>query len=277
MREHFGGSYRAIPDEMITITDGRTFHIGPDCIYWPIYMGLEFEPEATSIVRKLVRPGDKVVDAGANYGWYTTLFAQLAGRSGHVYAFEPVPTTHQRLVEHIQLNDLEDCVTALSSALGTERGKAAIHIFESLSHSRSSLSRLEEDSFKTIHVPIVDLDTYLETQGENKIDFLKCDVEGSELLVFKGAHKLLKSDDAPSILVELNGETSEAFGYKVADLWIFLKENGYDHFYEISSKNNIRRVESQSKVENLALLLACKGDQIEKRMAMPRASKPLAA
>ncbi len=240
-------------------------------------MGLEFEPEATSIVRLLVRPGDQVVDAGANYGWYTTLFAQLTGPSGHVYSFEPVPTTYARLTEHIQLNNFGDRATATPTALGSEPGEAEIHVFDKLSHSRSSLSTLDQGSYKTFQIPVVDLDTHLQKQGIEKIDFLKCDVEGSELLVFKGARNLLKSDDAPTILVELNDETSEAFGYKVADLWNFLKENGYDHFYEIPSKNNIRRVKLQIEVEKLSLLLACKSDRIEKRIAISHESVRAAA
>src|SRR5581483_5730023 len=101
LRQHLGADYAAIPDQVCTVPDGRRFHIGPDWAYWPLYMGMEHEPEATSAARQLVRPGDVVIDVGANYGWFTTLFAQAVGPTGHVYAFEPVPATYERLLEHL--------------------------------------------------------------------------------------------------------------------------------------------------------------------------------
>ena len=51
IREHFGGSYRTIPDKVITVADGRRFHIGPDYIYWALHIGLDFEPEASSVLK----------------------------------------------------------------------------------------------------------------------------------------------------------------------------------------------------------------------------------
>jgi FkbM family methyltransferase len=267
VREMLGGSYRTIPDKIIDLRDGRRFHIGPDYIYWPLFMGRDFEPAATSIVRRLVRPGDVVVDAGANYGWYTTLLAELAGPAGRVYAFEPAPATFARLREHIALNGCEDRVVATRCAVGAARGEAEIHTFDNLSHSRSSLSPLDQSSFQTHAVAVTDLDSFLHAQNQFQIEFLKCDVEGSELMVLQGARRLLDSPRPPIALVELNHETSAAFGYQPTDIWKYLLNRGYDRFYEIEGENRIRRVDGEARISKVNLLLCGKGDHIAERLA----------
>ena len=67
--EKLGGGASTFPDKIISVSDGRRFHIGPDYIYLALLMGRDFEPEATSVVRRLVGEGDTVLDIGANYGW----------------------------------------------------------------------------------------------------------------------------------------------------------------------------------------------------------------
>ncbi len=277
VREVFGGTYRSIPDRIVRITDGRKFHIGPDCIYWPLHIGLDFEPEATAMVRRLVRPGDTVVDAGANYGWYTTLLAELVGNSGHVHAFEPVPTTYTRLTEHVEINHLEKRVSAIHAAIGKEPGEMEIHLFAGLSHSRASLSTLGFTTSNTFLTPVIPLDRYLDTRGVQKVDFLKCDVEGSELMVLQGAQSLLDKPEAPMILIELNHETCEAFSYKTTDLWRYLQKHGYDHFYEIDAMNHLRRVFTEAEIEKINLLLCGKGLRIETQMASGRTFPQAAA
>jgi len=267
VRENFGGSHKSIPDKVVTLSDGRKIHIGPDYIYWPIHLGLDFEPEATSVVRRVVQPGDTVLDIGANYGWYTTLFAQLVGDTGHVHAFEPVPSTFERLTEHLQINHFLDRVFSNRSAVGENVGEIDIHVFEELSHSRSSISILDQDRFTSFKAPITDVDAYLETHSTTKVDFLKCDVEGSELMVLKGAQQLLQSTEAPVVLIELNDETSEAFGYTTSDIESYLREMGYDHFYGIDKVDEVRRVVTQEDIVKLPILLCAKGDRIEARMA----------
>jgi FkbM family methyltransferase len=270
LREQFRGTHRAIPERVVSAPDGRRFRIGPDPIYWSIYTGASFEPEATAVAAQLICPGDTVVDAGANFGWYTTLFARLVGESGHVHAFEPVPSTYQRLLDNIQLNGCGNRVSAIPMALSTLQGEAVVYHFKNLSHSRSSLSTLDQTEFHGHPTRLIDLDTYLARGNVSRADFLKCDVEGSELLVMSGCRRLLSSADAPMILVELNKDTSAAFGYTPSDLWTFLRESGYDRFYRIDAADRISRIGRPAEVGLVNLLLCGKGGRIESRFAAPR-------
>jgi FkbM family methyltransferase len=266
LRQKFGGDYSTIPDQIWTMPDGRKFHIGPDCAYWSLYMGLEHEPETSHVVRQLVRPGETVVDAGANYGWFTTLFAQAVSDSGMVYSFEPVPSTCERLIEHVKLNQMGERVTVVRAALNDDSGKATLHIFKNLSHTCASLSSLNEKEYQTVEAPMIRLDDYLRAQMVERVDFLKCDIEGSELAALRGSRHYLSSPEAPILLVEINEETSRAFGFGKDDLWRYLVEVGYDDFYEIESSYKLRRIARISDFKGQNLLCA-KNGQVGRRLS----------
>jgi len=56
-----------------------------------------FEPVETEIVKKEIKENDIILDVGANIGYYSLIFAQLIGKSGKVYSFEPDPTNFEIL------------------------------------------------------------------------------------------------------------------------------------------------------------------------------------
>lgn len=273
LREMLGGSVSLIPDKVITVSDGRKIHIGPDLIYWSIYQGLEFEPEATAAFHRLILPGDTVIDAGANYGWFATLFGQLVGGEGRVLAFEPVPTTYDRLREHIEINGLTNVVQAERSALGAESGETDIHVFQGLSHARASLSALSREDYVRIATPVQTIDEVVRSAALDRVDFIKCDVEGSELAVLRGARELLSTPESPIIAIELNDDTSIAMGYTTEQLQSQLRDYGYDHFYSLDAAERLKRVRTAKELNATSLLLASKGTQAEDRMAAGKAIK----
>ena len=57
----------------------------------PEFRHLTWNPEEYTAFRAAVRPGGVVLEAGANVGAYTMLFAQWVGPAGRVFAFEPDP------------------------------------------------------------------------------------------------------------------------------------------------------------------------------------------
>ena len=265
IRETLGGSYKTIPDRVQTVPDGRRFHIGPDLIYWPIYTGVGFEPEATSVLRRLLRSDDVVVDVGANFGWYTTLFAQLAPE-GKIHAFEPVPDTYGRLLENLALNEMSGRITAVQAAVSDAPGTCQIFTFEKGS-GYASLSSLGEKSYRAIEVPKISLDRYLAENSIARVDFLKCDTEGSELMVLKGARALLESAGAPMIFIELNDATFSAFGYVKEDIRRTLCGHGYDRFYEVVSAHGLRQLSTPQAFGLAGYALCAKGDAVTQRLA----------
>ena len=61
-----------------------------------------YEAAQTSWARSLLRPGDTVVDVGANFGYYTALAASIVGSRGRVYAFEPSPVAYKNSLRCIR-------------------------------------------------------------------------------------------------------------------------------------------------------------------------------
>lgn len=85
----------AEPFSMFLNPDDRT--VSPALWTWGLW-----EPNETRWFVRSLRPGDVVVDVGANIGYYTLLGARLVGESGRVYAFEPDPASFEILARNVQ-------------------------------------------------------------------------------------------------------------------------------------------------------------------------------
>lgn len=253
-RQNFGADYTTIPDTIVDLKDGRKFHVTPDdALYWPIYHGLGYEPEVTGIVRRLIKPGDTVLDVGANVGWFTSLFGKLVGNSGKVIGFEPVPDNYSRLSEHVRINNLANNTEILQVAVGKEKSTVDIHVFENRTKARSSLSPLNETtSFTKIPVQLVTVDDILAERSIKNITLMKVDVEGAEYDVLLGARRLLSKADAPVIVIEINNDVNDSFGYKASDMKDLLKTYGYTYFYSISSAMKIKPILTDEAFDQLA-------------------------
>lgn len=252
IRQNFGADYRNIPDSIISVSDGRKFHIGPDMVYWGLYYGLGYEPEVTSLLEKLVQSGDIIFDIGANFGWYSTMFAKKLGAASTVYAFEPVPPTFERLNEHIKLNHLEDVIIPNRIALSDRVGQAKMHLFKGRSHALASLDPQGESDYEIFEAPLVTLDVFLEENQLTHINFAKIDVEGNELMVLKGASKLLSGSNAPILMVEINNDTFSSFNYNAEQIWNCLQTFGYDTFYGMLSGNTLAPIKNVTDFTDIA-------------------------
>lgn len=241
---------RSIPRKLVRVPDGRQFRVGPDPIFFRICGGGEFEPQETAAVRKLVRPGDCVLDVGANIGWYATLCSQLVGPKGLVFAFEPVAESFEYLEEHLRLNHCLENTIAIPAAVGSTTGSVEIHVFHGLSLARASVAANVGSPMRSHIVPRVTIDAFIAEKGVARVDFLKCDVEGCEVDVLGGAMRLLTCDEAPVLLIELNSETGKASGFGPADVWSMLQSCGYRAFFRLGSNAEFIPVKN---AEDLAL------------------------
>ncbi|MBV9273457.1 MAG: FkbM family methyltransferase [Verrucomicrobia bacterium] len=180
-----------------------------------------------------VRRGDTVVDAGANVGTFTLLFSDLVGPHGVVHAFEPVGSSFQKLQTCMATKARFRNYYLCERALGERSGEVNI-TFPEEDPAQASLRMQTTGSWqpntklRSEAVSQITLDAY--AAGLSRLDFLKCDVEGAELLVFQGAHQTLQRC-LPKILVELNPAWSQSFGYHPTDTLAFLRSCGYRCFW----------------------------------------------
>lgn len=157
------------------------------------------EPNETRFTCDVIAPGDCALDIGANKGAYSYWMKRRVGPSGRVYSFEPQPNLAEylnRIAKSSRRRNLVVCPVALSDSQGTGRMVVPAHCWGTLEFPDNP------DGHPEISVPLVRLDDYMtEIAGARPVSFIKCDVEGHELAVFRGATKIL-SEDRPVLLFE---------------------------------------------------------------------------
>jgi FkbM family methyltransferase len=207
------------------------------------------EKSLTELFNRLIRPTDVVFDVGANLGLHTLTFSRLAE---HVVAFEPNPALTPNLRRTIAgLNNATLCDVCLTS----EDGTVEFHISE-WDHMLSSLSNWSGQPTRTIEVRGCSLDSLLSNGSIPKPDVLKVDVEGAELMVFRGAKVLLSQTDSPRAIIfeELNS-SSRKLGIADGEAADFLKAKGYA-LYLITDEGPVPLPKERPHAANL---LAVKG------------------
>jgi FkbM family methyltransferase len=161
------------------------------------------------VVPALVREGDVVFDIGANFGLFTRFLSEAVGASGQVHSFEPTFDMFDVLSHSTRSMGLEN-VSCHNFALSDKPGRATMSIpirgDGSRNHYEASLEPGnagrpgEVESFTT---EVITLDGFCEAAGITHVDFIKCDVEGHEISVLRGACELI-ARDRPRILLEVN-------------------------------------------------------------------------
>jgi FkbM family methyltransferase len=182
------------------------------------------EVKVLGLLSELLRPGDIMVDVGANFGYHALLGASCVGAAGHVYAFEPVPSNCRLLMRHIGLNNFRDRVTVIPKAASDSEGNIELHgIVDGVSvaagmHKNTSLGT-------TIKVSATTLDKSL-AHRPKPIRLIKIDVEGAEQLVLRGATTILATD-RPLLVVEVHSFALPSFGTSVEAFRRELQSLGY--------------------------------------------------
>lgn len=187
----------------------------------PEYRHMTWNRDEYSAFRAAVEAGDVVLDAGANVGAYTMLFAQWAGASGRVFAFEPDPIAYAGLQKHIALNGMIDRVTPVAAAVADGR---AMNLRLALGDS-SGISRLvqpgEDDAVsptRTRDVSAVSIDQFC---AEHRLtpSVIKIDVEGAELAALRGARSTIAGAGPDlQLFVEMHPHLWPRLGLSVDDL-----------------------------------------------------------
>lgn len=164
--------------------------------------------------RRYVKPGDVVIDAGANVGIFTLVSAVAATPAGRVYSIEAHPRTFQFLRKHLDDNKMQN-VVAINLALGDRGGM----LYFSDSFFDDDINHVSSTG---IPVPVQRLDALVQ---EPRVDLLKVDVEGYEKFTLDGATGLLPG--VQCMLVEVEEDKCLRFGYTSRNLLDLIESHGF--------------------------------------------------
>jgi FkbM family methyltransferase len=184
-----------------------------------IYFGGLPDYAEMTFIRRFLRPGDWVIDGGANVGTYTLLAAALVGSTGRVDAFEPAPLEASRLRENVERNRLRQ-VHVHEAALADASGEGSFTV------DRPSGNRLSRTEDARANVKVVSLLT-IDSALPMTYTMAKLDLEGAEPLALRGAVEHLANGSPPVLLLELVDRFLRRFGSSAVTLADWLEQRGY--------------------------------------------------
>jgi FkbM family methyltransferase len=170
-----------------------------------------FEREDLAFVQRLLRPGDAVLDLGANFGIYTVLAASAVRPAGRVLAVEPNARMCWLIRLHTVLNGLPN-VRVCRAAVGGQCGRARLHVPQQPSYGSLSPDGLKGPC-RTVSVRALTLDALVERYALPSARFVKLDVEGAELDVLRHGSRVLSGPRRPVLLTEVCDRRTRRFGY----------------------------------------------------------------
>lgn len=204
----------------LSVAGGFRIVVPADPTVLSTYVFLEFEDwfeDEAPFLRTLFAPGDRVLDVGANLGFYALTAARKAGARGRVWCFEPTPDVAQNLRASLAMNQMATA-TVIEAALGGQRGRAGL-----VRGGSAEMNRIDEAATGAEQVVMETLDGwYADTPEARGISFVKLDVEGHEDAVIAGGAAFFTAE-SPLVMMEVSDDPAgtaaaiarlEAMGYR---------------------------------------------------------------
>jgi len=189
-----------------------------------------YEREHQRILEKNLRERDIFLDIGAHVGFFTILASQLVGKSGGIFAFEPLKRNIDFLRKHIALNKCDN-ITVIEAAISNSDGEALFDEDES-----SFMGKLSNRG--TYSVKTVTIDQLVEEKVILPPSVIKIDVEGFQEKVLTGAMTTLQKYH-PKIILEASYKKGDpenfysiltSLGYVIEPIGEKSLENAGDFF-----------------------------------------------
>lgn len=187
-----------------------------------------YESEERKLMRAFLRPGQTIVDVGANIGYLTRFFADATGVNGQVYAFEPNPLIFPILERNIAPFPQ---VSAMNCGLSTEQAESLLflagndHSVGAFSAEYPSIHVQYQDAGKlhSVRAQLISGDQFFGERGIDNIHVLKIDVEGWEPNVLRGLEGTISRSPEIVIFCEYNRAAQECAGHLPDELlnWFF--------------------------------------------------------
>ncbi|MFZ5891754.1 MAG: FkbM family methyltransferase [Myxococcota bacterium] len=185
-----------------------------------------YEPAEVRALTALAAHSRVIFDVGANAGFMALKMAQASPRA-RVHAFEPVPSTFAELSSNIERNWFGGRIVPHACALGERSGVVKFYVpaFHG-SVAASGRPLFAADQNCEVEVQMRTLDEFCEETAVERIDLLKCDVEGAEIFVLRGGLSTLVAA-RPVLMLEMLRKWAKVYDYHPNDIIALLSQLGY--------------------------------------------------
>ncbi len=210
-----------------------------------------FEDEI-KFLRRLLKPGEKIIDIGANYGVYTLSMAKKVLPDGHIWAFEPSSSTARLLAESISANGFTHVTldrSALSNRVGSVQFSVSEHAeLNAVVHAGQSAANSET-------VPLTTLDQCMADYGWQDISFIKIDAEGEEENIIAGGRHFFAKH---SPLIQYEIKAGAKLNLELANVFASL---GYQSYRLVPGLDVLVPFDPRSADGYLLNLFCCKPER----------------
>ncbi|MEM9167110.1 MAG: FkbM family methyltransferase [Planctomycetota bacterium] len=184
----------------------------------------KLDPAEVGFVRASLQPGMTAIDLGAHKGAYTYWLARGVGPSGRVVAVEPQQSLAERLKAVMGTKAQVDVRWAAIST-GTGTGTLSLRP-DGSSHGASIAGFPDGQVGRTVEVPTISLDDLAEAYSLERVDFIKCDIEGHEGAVFAAGMGFIRRF-GPTIMTECEERHAQGEHGGVTGLAHLFEPEGY--------------------------------------------------
>jgi FkbM family methyltransferase len=236
--------------ELYKNEDGNFIIFSNDAIAQHIKKGKQWEPHFKTVISYFIKPGDTVIDAGANFGYNGVLMGKQIGPKGTLISFEPQRIIYQQMCGNLIINSIYNAV-AIQAALGD--GSVSSTTMAPVDYNLDWVN-IGDTSIGNggEQVDVYKLDDLL----VDNINFIKLDVQGYELFTLKGAENHIKTFQ-PDLFIEIEDHQLIKFNITSNQLIDYIKFLGY-RIFKINNEypcDHICTINNIDKIKELELVL----------------------
>lgn len=226
----FGGKLLALADDL---------SLTPDLL-----VDGAFEVPLTKFLLGNVKPGQTVVDVGANIGYFTVLLAYLVGASGRVFAYEANPHLHGILTDNLSMNGVHAWTTLSGKAVYSRESQVTLHRSTKFNGNSSIYEPTDAyrnwfagDDLEDITIKAEPLD-HLLSQAEH-FDLIKIDIEGGEYHAFLGMQEILRRGAVNTVAFEVNHFRNQTEWQEFVDLLARVRTQTGKKYYGLNAEGEL--------------------------------------
>jgi FkbM family methyltransferase len=234
-----------------TLSDFRLLRGDYDGIKKKYSLNFGYEGVDLMYIKTLLKPGDIVLDLGANKGFYTLFFSSFVGLTGKVLSFEATNVNFLTLIYRVKTLWNLINVLPFNFILGENNTTLVSMTKPNIFDDGTGFYSKKSTNIGIANSYTRKLDTLINPLNFDSIKLIKIDVEGAEYSVLTGSVEMLKK--AEYILVEVSNTGVDRFGHSLENLYTFLESNNFLNSYliNLNKNNDVELLNSNRSVGNI--------------------------